>query len=146
MATTITGTQSTNNNSSKEPAQIFSARVRYCILDDKTEPEAFKNKGEWNSIGGIFWESVKMPKPSKDLNNGRFAKPLFPNIKNYPLKNEIVYIIQLAAIGVETDTNKKDYYYFQPINIWNSIHHNAIPDGINSPTLPPSQKRDYEQR
>lgn len=140
-STTSTSTSKNNSNS----FQIFSARVRYCILDDKTNPEAFKNKGEWNSIGGVFWESVKLPNPSKDLNSGRFAKPLFPNIKIYPLENEIIYVIQLSSIGVETDTNKKEFYYFPPLNIWNNSHHNAIPDGINNTTLPKSQQRDYEQ-
>lgn len=142
----VTGAKSTNNNTSQSNStQIFSARVRYCILDDKTDPEAFNSKGEWASIGGIFFENVKYPNPSQDLNSGRFAKPLFPNNKNFPLKNEVVYVIQLSSTGVETNTNDKSYYYFQPINIWNSTHHNAIPDGINNSTLPPSQKRDYQQ-
>ena len=142
----VTGTKSTNTSSTpSNSAQIFSARVRYCILDDKTNPKAFRENGEWNSIGGIFFENVKYPNPSQDLDVGRFATPLFSNIKNYPLKNEVVYIIRLASIGVETDTNKSRWYYFQPINIWNSNHHNAIPDGINKSTLLPSQQRDYQQ-
>ena len=146
MAKRVTGAKSspstpTNNTS----PQIFSARVRYCVLDDKTNPEAFNSHGEWASIGGIFFENVKYPNPSKNINSGRFAKPLFPNYKNYPLKNEVVYIIKLASTGVETNTNDKEYYYFQPVNIWNSNHHNAIPDGINNSTLPPSQNRDYQQ-
>tara|TARA_B100000768_G_scaffold84381_1_gene79770 strand:+ start:7867 stop:9144 length:1278 start_codon:yes stop_codon:yes gene_type:complete len=146
MVTRITGTQSTDNATPQSDEKlILSARVRCCILDDKTFPKAFKSHGEWHSIGGIFWENVKHPNPSKVKTDGRFARPLFPNIINYPLENEIVYVIQLSSIGVETDTNKTDWYYFQPINIWNSIHHNAIPDGINKSTLPPSQQRDYQQ-
>ncbi len=134
------------SNNKSEVGQIFSARVIYCMLDDKTEPEAFKSRGEWASIGGIFFENVKYPGSAKeDVNKNRFAKPLFPNLKNYPLKNEIVYIITLSSTGVETNTSDKAFYYFQPVNIWNSIHHNAIPDGINNSTLPPSQKRDYQQ-
>tara|TARA_R110001592_G_scaffold59673_3_gene181179 strand:+ start:199 stop:1428 length:1230 start_codon:yes stop_codon:yes gene_type:complete len=146
MAKRVTGVQSSNNNSPQSNStQIFSARVRYCILDDKTNPKAFKENGEWSSIGGVFFENIKYPNPSKELDSGRFAKPLFPNIKNYPLKNEVIYVIQLSSTGVEINTNDKSYYYFQPINIWNSNHHNAIPDGINNSTLPPSQKRDYQQ-
>jgi len=146
MAKRVTGVQSSNNNSlQSNSTQIFSARVRHCILDDKTNPKAFKENGEWSSIGGVFFENIKYPNPSKELDSGRFAKPLFPNIKNYPLKNEVIYVIQLSSTGVEVNTNDKSYYYFQPINIWNSNHHNAIPDGINNSTLPPSQKRDYQQ-
>ena len=141
-----TGANSTSKSTTTiDSSQIFSARVRYCILDDKTDPEAFNSNGGWSSIGGIFFENVKYPNPSQEINNGRFAKPLFPNIKNFPLKNEVVYVIQLSSTGIETNTNDKSYYYFQPINIWNSTHHNAIPDGINNSTLPPSQKRDYQQ-
>tara|TARA_R110001632_G_scaffold148164_2_gene265236 strand:+ start:173 stop:1408 length:1236 start_codon:yes stop_codon:yes gene_type:complete len=148
MPTKSTGAQSSNINSPQSNStEIFSARVKYCILDNKTEPQAFNSKGEWNSIGGIFWENVKYPNPNpnKSKTSGKFAKPLFPNSKIYPLENEIVYVIRLASIGVETDTNKKCYYYFQPINIWNSNHHNAIPDGINNSTLPPSQQRTFDQ-
>ena len=143
----VTGsTKRDHSNKKFETGQIFSARVIYCMLDDKTEPEAFKSRGEWASIGGIFFENVKYPGSAKeDVNKNRFAKPLFPNLKNYPLKNEIVYIITLSSTGVETNTSDKAFYYFQPVNIWNSIHHNAIPDGINNSTLPPSQKRDYQQ-
>lgn len=133
---------SLNNNSN---TQILSARVRCCILDDKTNPKVFKDNGGWSSIGSILWEDVKYPNSSKIQNSGLLAKPLFPNFKNYPLKNEIVYIIKLASTGIETNTNDKGYYYFQPINIWNSTHHNAIPDGIFNSTLPPSQDRDYDQ-
>ena len=146
MAKRVTGAQSSNNNPSQSnPTQIISARVKCCILDDKTYPKVFKKNGEWQSIGGIIFENVKFPNPNKEKTDGRFAKPLFPNIINYPLENEVVHIIRLASIGVETNINKTCYYYFQPINIWNSTHHNAIPDGINNPTLPPSQKRNYQQ-
>tara|TARA_R110001592_G_scaffold1366_7_gene8172 strand:- start:2429 stop:3712 length:1284 start_codon:yes stop_codon:yes gene_type:complete len=142
----VTGAKSTNNSTSQSTEKlIFSARVRCCVLDDKTYPKVFKDNGEWQSIGGIIFENVKFPNPNKEKTDGRFAKPLFPNIVNPPLENEVVHIIQLAAIGVETNTNKTCYYYFQPINIWNSPHHNAIPDEINNSTLPPSQKRNYQQ-
>ncbi len=147
MAKRATGSsKSTQSQNANSADQIFSARVIYCMLDNKTEPEAFKARGEWASIGGVYFENVKYPGSAKknvDLN--RFAKPLFPNLKNYPLKNEIVYVISLSSTGVETNTNDRTFYYFQPVNLWNSIHHNAIPDGINGSTLPPSQKRDYEQ-
>ena len=146
MARKVTGTKtSTSPSNNNNTPQIFSARVRCCILDNTTNPKAFKDNGEWDSIGGVLWENIKVPNSSKDLNVGRFAKPLFPNIKNYPLENEIIYVILLSTIGVETDTNKKEFYYFPPLNIWNNIHHNAIPDGIFNSTLPPSQQRDNEQ-
>lgn len=147
MAKRVTGatTSSTSNNTSSSQ-QIFSARVIYCILDDKTNKKAFESQGEWSSIGGILFEKVKTGGGVQgDVNQNPFAKPLFPNLKNYPLKNEIVYIIALSSSDVETNAVNTSFYYFQPINLWNSIHHNAVPNGIDSSTLPPSQRRDYTQ-
>ena len=124
---------------------IFPARVRFTLLDDKTEPNVFKEFGEWSSIGCIFFSKLNNPNPSENFTTDNFAKPLFPNDKNCPLENEIVYILPLPSSNVQSDVNDVVYYYFQPVNIWNSTHHNAIPDPINGNSLPPSQQQDYEQ-
>jgi hypothetical protein len=137
---------SSNNPNSNNPAEnIFPGRVRYCILDDKTYPSVFKNFGEWSSIGGIFFSKINAPNPTKDFTTDNFAKPLFPNNKTFPLVNEVVYIIALPNSSIQSNVGSLDYYYFQPINIWNSNHHNAIPDPINNTSLPPSQQQDYQQ-
>ena len=123
---------------------IFPARVTGIILDDKTHPKLFKKYGEWSSIGLILYQPTNNPQPSKlELKN--VAKPLFPNFLNYPLVNEIVYIISLPGTKLEKDTNDSIMYYFNPINIWNSVHHNAIPDSVWISDLPPSQNKDYVQ-
>ena len=134
-----------NPNSNFSAENIFTGRVRYCILDDKTYPNVFKNFGEWSSIGGIFFSKINAPNPNKDFSTDTFAKPLFPNNKTFPLINEIVYIIALPNSNIQSNVGSLDYYYFQPINIWNSTHHNAIPDPINNSSLPPSQQQDYQQ-
>jgi hypothetical protein len=124
---------------------IFTGRVRYCMLDDKTYPSVFKNFGEWSSIGGIFFSKINAPNPDKSFSTDNFAKPLFPNNKTFPLINEIVYIVALPNSNIQSNVGSLDYYYFQPVNIWNSVHHNAIPDPINNTSLPPSQQQDYQQ-
>jgi hypothetical protein len=124
---------------------IFGARVRHVILDDKTEPIIFKNFGEWSAIGSLFFSKLDNPNPSKSFSSDNFAKPLFPNNKIFPLENEIVYILSLPNSNIQGDVNNVSFYYFQPINIWNSAHHNAIPDPINGDVLSPSQQQDYEQ-
>ena len=134
-----------NPNSNFSAENIFTGRVRYCMLDDKTYPNVFKNFGEWSSIGGIFFSKINAPNPNKDFSTDNFAKPLFPNNKTFPLINEIVYIIALPNSNIQSNVGSLDYYYFQPINIWNSTHHNAIPDPINNSSLPPSQQQDYQQ-
>jgi hypothetical protein len=125
--------------------RIFAARVKYCILDDKTNPEIFKKMGEWSSIGTVFFDSINTPSPQYLIALENFALPLFSNNKTFPLENEIVYIISLPNNNIQSDVNDISYYYFQPINIWNSTHHNAIPDPIFNSNLPPSQQQDYQQ-
>lgn len=134
-----------NSNSNLSTENIFTGRVRYCMLDDKTYPNVFKNFGEWSSIGGIFFSKLNAPNPDKNFSTDNFARPLFPNNKTFPLINEIVYIIALPSNNVQSNVTSLDYYYFQPINIWNSTHHNAIPDPIFNSNLPFSQQQDYQQ-
>ena len=117
---------------------VIPRRVRDIILDS-SHPE-FSNYGEWASIGMIFVESVDQP--LKDIIPTVTAYPLFPNLKFYPLKNEIIFTLALPSTGLETNRTDTTIYYFPPINIWNSQHHNAIPGFSN---LSPSQQKDYEQ-
>lgn len=147
MPKQIVGLNSLNPTTVANPQSsgIFPARVRFSILDDKTEPEVFKSFGEWSSIGCVFFSKLNNPNPSGDFTSDNFAKPLFPNDKTIPLENEIIYILPLPSSNVQGDVNDVIYYYFQPINIWNSAHHNAIPDPINGTSLPESQQQDYEQ-
>jgi hypothetical protein len=124
---------------------IFPGRVRQIILDDKSYPDAFKNFGEWSSIGNIFFTKINTPNTTPDPFTSTLAKPLFPNQKIYPLKNELVYILALPNTNIETEVDSLIYYYFQPINLWGSNHHNAIPDPILDSSIPDSQKHDYQQ-
>ena len=125
--------------------KIFAARVKFCILDNKTRPDLFKKSGEWSSIGAIYFDSIITPNSNPNFSKNNFAFPLFPNNKTFPLENEIVYIISLPNNNLQKNVNDISYYYFQPINIWNSNHHNAIPDPILNSSLPPSQQQDYQQ-
>jgi hypothetical protein len=118
---------------------IFSCRVKDIILNNKHA--RFTEFGEWNSIGTIFIESTKNPFLS-DQTSLIPAYPAFPNIKHYPLINELVPVIYLTDVDVTSNTNAVSAYYLPPINIWNSQIHNAVPS-LN--VLPKSQKKDYQQ-
>jgi len=147
MVTSPTGLSSLNSQKSIPLAKsnIFPARVKFAMIDDKQEPQAFKDFGGWSSLGCVFYTKLNNPNPSPSFSTDNFAVPLFPNNSNIPLKNEIIYIISLPNSGVQSDVNNETQYYFQSINLWNSTHHNAIPDPINNNTLPPSQQQDYEE-
>lgn len=122
---------------------IFTARVLNIILDDKSDDNIFRNNGEWASLGTIVFSKLKASNSGNDTL--LLAKPLFPNRKSYPLKNEIVYILALPNSNIESAINNKEFYYFQSINIWNSNHHNAIPDPLAGVNIPFSQTQDYIQ-
>lgn len=64
------------------------------------------------------------------------AKPLFSNVKNYPLINELVLIIKQPNINIKTSTGAKSNYYLNILGLWNHPHHNALPysQGANQPS------------
>jgi hypothetical protein len=134
--------RSSSTNSSQFP--IFSARVLDIILD--SNHNSWRVAGEWNSIGAIKFENAKAPNnspfgadftlPTADI----FAYPLFPNIKHYPLLQELVIIFYLPNEGVQTNASSGKYYYLPPINVWSSQIQNAIPG--TDDMSPQSQKKD----
>jgi len=123
-------------------SSIISVRVKKIILDN-SDIKIFQQFGEWNSIGTIFWEAVDKPMPGDSYSENLYAFPIFPNIKHYPLVNEIVYLLQLTNTNIATDLSANSYYYFPPLNIWNSQIHNAIPGYDNDPSNDESQRVDY---
>ena len=112
--------------------KIFSSRVRDIILDG-SHP-LFDEFGQWNGIGTIFIEPVVQPNRKEEIPLIP-AYPAFPNIKQYPLINELVPIIYLADPDVTGNTSALSAYYLPPINVWNSQVHNAIPSTDITPEL-----------
>jgi hypothetical protein len=68
--------------------------------------------------------------------------PLFPNIKNYPLINEVVLVLALANKEYQNNFNSLTFYYLSPINLWNSPQVNPIPSP-NTSTKPAIQNKGY---
>jgi hypothetical protein len=122
---------------------IVSARVISIILDE-SHPR-FKELGGWNGLGTIEYEPVSTPFPRPLVENFVFptATTLNPNIKNYPLINEIVYLISLPNTEIGETTLSTNSYYISITSLWNHPHHNAYPATPNN--LPPSQQKDYIQ-
>jgi hypothetical protein len=114
------------------------AVVKDIVLDNTSK--YFTNVGEYNGLGSIYFEVVKGNYKSKG-----FAKPYFSNICNYPLLEELVYIFSLPSPDIQKNNYKKVFYYITPINLWNSNHHNGIPNIFENKDIPESQQRDYTQ-
>ena len=110
---------------------IFAARVEYVIMNNIDDPKVFKRYGGWDSIGTAFFSRMDQPSNKENFELYNYAKPLFSNVKNYPLLNEVIYIISLPSSITQNNIDDVSYYYFQSINIWNNNHHNALPNAIS---------------
>ena len=137
MAKIPTGLNSlkTSPSSKSSKQQIIPVRVKFVSLNENDYPLNWKKYGNYSSVGGILFEELDNP-GGKELESLSFAKPLFSNVKFLPLVNEIVYIMSMP--NPQTTQNVSSgvqFYYFQTVNIWNSIHHNALPNPLaNNPT------------
>ena len=63
----------------------------------------------------------------EDEDNLPWAVPLTRNLKQYPLKHEIVLTTSYLNKQSVGDAGTEQLYYHDVINIWGSIHHNALP-------------------
>jgi hypothetical protein len=105
---------------------LVPVRVESVVYDDN-HPR-FKELGDWNSIGTVEFSSVRNPLAST-LTKYPIARPFFPNIKHYPVKNEIILIIQgLAPIEGQENVSDQTNYYISIYNTWNTPHQNASPN------------------
>jgi hypothetical protein len=133
----LTQANSTSNSTPSFNYPIPSVRVKDIILDSN-HPK-FETYGGWNSIGTIFYDAVDFPFAVETANT---ALPLYSNLKQYPLINEIVPLLFLTSWNSQTNTELTEAYYLPPINIWNSQHHNALPDSTQG--SPVKSQSDYE--
>ena len=120
--------------------RLIPARVVDVILDE-THPD-FEAYGGWNGIGVIKYSLVNFPDGKQDSNSA--AKPLLANIKTFPLKNEIVFLIKLPDTNsLNNLTDSGIYYYLTLVSLWNHPHHNAFPNPISGNNISESQRKDY---
>lgn len=133
-----------NSNTSQATSNILiPVRVLSIILD---ESHPLFPKLGWNALGTIQYEIVSQPEVrifnEADENVPR-ALPATPNLKNYPLINEIVYILSLPNTEIGGNNNLSVSYYLNLTSLWNHPHHNAYPSIASEPT--PPQQKDYLQ-
>jgi hypothetical protein len=119
------------------PLDIKVGRVKDIILNkDFPNIEVY---GGLNSIGSILFESQQFNSNAYSL-----AKPLFPNLNNFPIVNELILIISLPNQNIGQNVTEHSYYYLSTINIWNHPHHNAYPNSFDlNPRI--SQQNNYNQ-
>lgn len=124
-----------NLNSKLTPARVID------VILDETHPD-FEIFGGWNSIGVIKYELINFPEGEQVTK--KIAKPLLANIKTFPLKNEIIFLIRLPDTNsLNNLTDNEIYYYLNIVSLWNHPHHNAFPNPLNNSTISESQRKDY---
>jgi len=114
---------------------LTAVRVKNIILNETSTN--FKELGEWDALGAIEFEDVFNPSVKGN------AKPLFGNIKNFPLINEIVYLFSLPSTLIGETTSENIKYYLTPVALWNHPHHNGYPTNANE--NPSTQQKTYIQ-
>src|SRR6056300_377431 len=120
---------------------VATGRVISTILDD-SHPR-YRELGGPKAIGAV--EIVDISGGSGDYSttqnssNYTTAYPLFPGTKNYPLINEVVYLVAQPTKQTQNKTTATSLYYISVVNLWNHPHHNAIPYSAGS-TIPQNSK------
>lgn len=106
---------------------IFFARVKDIVLSPNTQTENFFNDAEgWAGLGSIKFTPIGTIIDNSTSN--LIAKPLFTNISQYPLLEEIVMILQAPSIELNNDPQSQTFYYLTTVGLWNNINHNIFPD------------------
>ena len=125
MGYSISVGRENNSGGGSTTSTLTSVRVTDIILDEN-HPR-WKELGGWDSLGTIFYTGVIETTSTKRPDYNNVARPLNPNVKQYPLKNEIVIILKGINRDIYDVGNGNDTYYLSNINIWSHQHHNALP-------------------
>jgi hypothetical protein len=100
------------------------------IILDINHPLAEK-KGNYDSVGTIFYTNLDDNLPYISSENAPSATPLFTHLKYYPLINEIVLVLTTNDNN-PYDGKTKTTYYLPQVNMWGHPHHNALPFKFNN--------------
>ncbi len=130
------------NDISNLSNMIIAARVTDIVLNENHP--YFKNVGEYNGIGAIFYEIVNQTGTNTDTNEStNFALPYDPQLKTYPLINEYVILIKIPNNQTGNLSSSTSYFYLNPVNIWNHPHHDAYPNPITQALNSSEGTNDY---
>ena len=105
---------------------IKAVRVLEVIMQSVDQAQS----GSANVIGNIRYNDLNAPKP-RSTKQLPFARPLFNNISQYPVVNEIVYLVK-GPSSTYYDNNEIISYYLPAIKVQNHPLHNAFPNLIDS--------------
>lgn len=115
--------QSQNGGGSGQEGPLY-GRVVKISIDENTQ--ILDPKGNTLPIGTILYRDITAEKETRATEYP--ALPLHTNIKQFPLLNEIVALVQGPSSDIQTNVTTRDMYYTSVVNLWGSSHHNALPE------------------
>lgn len=121
------------SKSSLKPDELVLARVIDVILDD-THPE-FSKYGTTDAIGVIKYKLLTSEANEFEPENLPSAYPLNATIRQLPLKNEVVFLVNGPSNDLESSSINKRTYYMTTVSLWNHPSHNAFPSDVNIENL-----------
>ena len=124
----IVRSKSSRKNISLSEGNILTAVRVIDIILDINHPLA-QEKGNYDSIGTIFYHNLDDNDSTKNNKTASTASPLFPHLKYYPLINEIVLVLTTNDKNIY-EGKQKSTYYLPQINMWKHPHHNALPSPL----------------
>ncbi len=140
----VGGNNPLTDSSFEKSEEVIIARVSDISLNSNSQ--LFSSTGGWSGIGTINFVKMKSSTSTEiQQNTLSLATPLFPNIKNYPLVNEIVIILKGPNNNSPDTSPTNKYFYVSAASLWNSQHINAYPSDITSPNnISPSLNKSYD--
>jgi hypothetical protein len=107
-------------------------RVIDIVLDNSKK--ILDKNGKALPIGAITYRSLNANREVE--NTVESALPLKTTGKQFPLKNEVVILQQSPTADINKNSNQKQIYYGEVVNLWGATNHNAMPDpGYNIETV-----------
>lgn len=97
------------------------------VVLDELNPD-FTQFGGPLSIGGIRYRPLDLGSSENDPAALPFAYLYDTGVKVYPVKGEIVRILQAPDENIGESVTSRKTYYLPAVNIWNQNNHNAYPD------------------
>jgi hypothetical protein len=115
--------QPQNGGGSGQEGPLY-GRVVKISIDESTQ--ILDPQGNTLPIGTIMYRDIAAEKETSATEYP--ALPLFTNIKQFPLLNEVVILVQGPTSDIQTNVTNRDMYYTSVVNLWGSSHHNALPE------------------
>ena len=113
--------------------RLQAVRVKEVILNNETNPNRYASLGNNDAVGTILYQKLHKSAPEGGYTDALgFARPLFSSITQYPVVNEIVYLVKGPSPNYYDHDRALISYYLPPLKIQGHPLHNAFPDDLRS--------------